>query len=145
MFNNPGVARAVSQLGEHLRFHGTLPDRARELAILRFAARRRIGYEWAHHQGVAERAGLSQSTIAELIGSGVPHGLPDSDRAVVEAVDATLDHRSLPQDLQDRLVEFFGLAGVVEVVALCGLYCLMEDMVTAFDIETEDDLPTPPF
>lgn len=42
MFNNPGVARAVGALGERLRFHGVLPARVRELAILRFAARRRL-------------------------------------------------------------------------------------------------------
>ena len=38
MFNNPAVARAVGALGKHLRFTGALPDDARELVILRYAA-----------------------------------------------------------------------------------------------------------
>ena len=43
MFNNPGVATKVGALGEQLRFHGVLPDDVRELAVLRFAARQRVG------------------------------------------------------------------------------------------------------
>ena len=41
MFNNPGVTKAVGDLGEHLRFHGVLPDDVRELVILRFASKNR--------------------------------------------------------------------------------------------------------
>ena len=145
MFNNPGVARAVSGLGEHLRFHGVLPDRERELAILRFAARTGVGYEWAHHQGLAERAGVDAATMAALAEPGVPAGLDDPARAVVEAVDATVDGRPIPPGVQERLAGVAGLAGVVEVVALCGLYRLMGDMVTAFEIGIEEGLPEPPF
>jgi 4-carboxymuconolactone decarboxylase len=145
MFNNPGVARAVGQLGEHLRFHGVLPDRERELAILRFAARERIAYEWAHHQRVAERAGIDPSTMAALVDPAVPGWLDEPDRAVLEAVDATVDRRPIPPEVQERLAASFGWAGVVEVVALCGLYCLMGGIVTAFDIGVEDGLPAPPF
>jgi hypothetical protein len=43
MFNNPGVTKAVGDLGEHLRFHGVLPDEVRELVILRFASQKRFG------------------------------------------------------------------------------------------------------
>ena len=145
MFNNPGVARAVARLGEHLRFHGVLPDATRELAVLRLAARRRVGYEWAHHRDVAERAGVDAATMAALAGPGLPPGLGDPGLAVVEAVDATVNRRPLGQEVQDRLAAAFGLAGVVEVVALCGLYGLMGDMVTAFDVGIEEGLPAPPF
>ena len=45
MFNNPEVAAKVGALGEHLRFHGVLPDEVRELVILRYASRQGFGYE----------------------------------------------------------------------------------------------------
>jgi len=143
MFNNPGVARAVAGLGEQLRFHGVLPDRQRELAVLRFAGRRGATYEQAHHAAVAERAGIDGAAQAVLARGGLPDGLVDPDLAVVEAVDATMGGSSIPTDVQDRLVAAFGTAGVVEVVALCGLYGLMADMVTSFDIPLEPDLAPP--
>lgn len=145
MFNNPGVARTVGALGEHLRFLGVLPDDVRELVILRFAARRRFGYEWAHHQRPAHLAGLHDATIDSVTAGEVPDTLPDASRAVLEAVDAVSDLRSIPADIQQRVVAEHGYAGVVEVVALCGLYGLMGDMIIAFDIPIEPGLPTPPF
>jgi len=145
MFNNPAVARAVGALGEHLRFAGVLPDDARELAILRYAARQGFGSEWSHHRRPARLAGISDDVVAALAGEAVPEGLAPERRAVVEAVDAVAARRSIPAEVQERVAAAFGLAGVVELVALCGLYALMGYTVTAFDVEVEEGLPPPPF
>ena len=90
MFNHPEVAVAVGALGELLRFRGVLPDDVRELAILRFASRRRFGYEWAHHQRPARLAGLDEATVAAITAGDAPAALPDSSQAVLEAVDAVV-------------------------------------------------------
>jgi 4-carboxymuconolactone decarboxylase len=145
MFNNPGVTGKVGALGEHLRFHGVLPDAVRELVILRFAGRQRYGYEWSHHQRPARLAGLDQDTIDALTAGQIPDTLPDASRAALEAVDAVVAKRSIPAAVQERFVAVYGNGGIVELVALCGLYGIMGDMVTAFDIELEEGLPAPPF
>lgn len=145
MFNNPGVAARVGALGEHLRFHGVLPDDVREMTILRFASRRRYAYEWAHHQRPARLAGVGPATIDALTAGRMPDGLPDGAAAAIEAVDAVAGGRSIPDATQTRVVAAYGLAGVVEIVALCGLYSIMGDMCTAFDIPIEDGFPHPPF
>jgi 4-carboxymuconolactone decarboxylase len=142
MFNNPGLAAKVGALGEHLRFHGILPDAVRELVILRFAARQGYGYEWSHHQRPAKLAGLSQDTIDTVTAGRMPDALPDASQAALEAVDAVAEKRSIPAEVQRRFVEVHGNAGIVELVALCGLYDIMGNMVTAFDIEVEEGLPT---
>lgn len=144
MFNNPGVAAKVGALGEHLRFHGTLPDAVRELVILRYAVRQASGYEWSHHQRPARLAGIEQTVIDELTAGKLPTSLPDASRAVLEAVDAVHAKQSIPDGVQQRIVAVHGVKGVVEVVALCGLYAIMSYMVFAFDIEIEDGLPDPP-
>jgi alkylhydroperoxidase family enzyme len=145
MFNNPGVATKVGALGEQLRFHGVLPDEVRELVILRYSARQGFGYEWSHHQRPAQLAGISQAVIDGLTAGHVPATLPDGSRAVLEAVDAVVATRSIPADVQRRIVDAHGTAGVVEVVALCGLYAIMGYMVSAFDIALEQGLPEAPF
>lgn len=145
MLNNPGVTAKVGALGEHLRFHGVLPDAVRELAILRIASRERYGYEWSHHQRPAKLAGISQETIDALTAGGIPDTLPDASKAALEAVDAVVAKRSIPAQVQERFVQVHGHGGIVELVALCGLYAIMGDMVTAFDIELEPGLPAPPF
>ena len=93
MFNNPALAGKVGALGEHIRFHDTLPDEVRELAILRYAVRQGSGYEWSHHQRPAELAGLSADTIAELTAGDIPATLPDVSSAALRAVDAVAARR----------------------------------------------------
>ncbi len=144
MFNNPVLARSVGALGEQLRFHGTLPDDVRELAILRFATHQGSGYEWSHHQRPAELAGVSAEALAELASGRIPAALPDTSKAALAVVDAVAARTSIPSEVQDRIVAAFGGAGVVELVILCGLYATMSYMVFAFDIPIEDGLPTPP-
>jgi 4-carboxymuconolactone decarboxylase len=144
MFNNPGVAAKVGALGEHLRFAATLPDDVRELVILRYAARLGSAYEWSHHQHPAALAGISRDVIDELTAGGLPASLPDASRAALEAVDAVVDKRSIPAAVQERVVAVHGHAGIVELVALCGLYATMSYMVFAFDIPLEAGLPSAP-
>jgi 4-carboxymuconolactone decarboxylase len=145
MFNSPGVAAKVGALGEQLRFHGVLPDEARELVILRYATRQGFGYEWSHHQRPAKLAGIGQDVIDGLTAGKVPDTLSDASKAVLEAVDAVVAKRSIPADVQQRIIDAHGTAGVVEVVVLCGLYAIMGYMVTAFDIPIEEGLPAAPF
>ncbi|MHB8233418.1 MAG: carboxymuconolactone decarboxylase family protein [Solirubrobacteraceae bacterium] len=141
MFNNPAVAHLVGTLGEHLRFGGTLPDDVRELAILRYAGRRHLTYEWAHHVRPATLAGVDETTIAALAADAVPSGLDHTHAAVVEAVDQIVADDEIAPDTQRILTDQFGNAGVVELVALCGLYALVGYMTTAFAIEPEPGLP----
>lgn len=144
MFNNPAVGRLVGALGEHLRFGGTLPDDVREMAILRYAARRHLTYEWAHHVRPAALAGVDEATIAALAADAVPRGLDPTHAAAVEAVDQILAGKEIEAETQRILTREFGDAGVVELVALCGLYALMGYMTTAFAIEPEPGLPERP-
>ncbi len=141
MFNNPDVARRVGALGEQLRFAGVLTDRLRETVILRYAARRGLEYEWAHHVRPAQLAGLTSEIIAGLADPTPPLGLDPVQCAVVEAVDCVLADQELPAALQQRLADAVGNAGVVELVALCGLYAVMGYMTTTFAIEVEPGLP----
>jgi hypothetical protein len=94
---------------------------------------------WSHHQRPAELAGLSRDTIDTLTTGRIPDALPDASQAALEAVDAVVEKRSIPAEVQRRFVEVHGNAGIVE---LCGLYGVMGNMVTAFDIEVEEGLPT---
>ncbi len=145
MFNNPGVAAKVGALGEHLRFHGVLPDAVREMVILRISARQRFGYEWSHHQRPAKLAGISEELIDAITAGRLPDTLPGASRAALEAVDAVVAGRSIQAEVQQRFVDAYGNAGIVELVVLCGLYAIMGYMTTAFEIEIEEGFPVPPF
>lgn len=142
MWNNPEVARLVGQLGEHLRYHGVLPGDVRELVILHFARTSDLLYEWAHHQAPARAAGLTDGQIDALAGGRVPDGLRAEQVAALKAADAVLAADSIPDKVQATLVDAFGTAGVVELVALVGLYCTIGGFITSFDVRLEPGLPS---
>lgn len=112
------MAAKVGALGEHMRFHGVLGGEVRELVILRYAVGVRVGYEWSHHQRPAKLAGISQEVIDGLTAGEVPASLPDASQAVPEAVDAVVAQRSIPAEVQRRIVDAHGAAGMVEVVVV---------------------------
>jgi 4-carboxymuconolactone decarboxylase len=140
MFNNPAVASSVAALGELLRFHGTLPDQIREIAILRYAARNNLAYEWAHHQRPAKLAGISPEMIDALGAGALPDELNGVQRATVQAVDQIANGEEIAEAIQQVLADAVGYAGLVELAALCGLYALIGYMTTAFAIPVEADL-----
>ena len=145
LFNNPAVAERIAALGEQIRFHGVLPGRVRELAILRYASHVGVEYEWSHHQRPAHLEGIDDITIAAITKGDVPADLPAGEQAMLRAVDATVERKSIPYQDQDALIDAYGTAGTVEIVAICGLYAVMSYAVAAFDVQIEDGLPTPPF
>lgn len=145
MFHAPSLAPLVGALGEHIRFHGVLPDDVRELVILRYSIKSGFGYEWSHHQRAADQAGISAEVIAELTSGTVPAGLRPEQRAAVMAVDAVAAKSSIPADVQHVLVAHFGAAGAVELVVACGLYAIMGYTVAAFEVPLDADLPKAPF
>ncbi len=145
MFNNPGVAEKVGALGEQIRFEGCLPDPIREIAILRFAYRKGLRYEWAHHARPATLAGLAGDEIASLATDRAETIDDPLQRAAIEIVDQVVRGESIPAELQERFTAEYGNEGVVELVALCGLYSLMGFTVNSFDIAIEPGLPEPPF
>jgi glyoxylate carboligase len=88
--------------------------------------------------------GSTQASSRRSPPTSLPAGRSDDARAVLEAVDAVVDTRSIPEDVQRRVVAAPGESGAVEIVALCGLYAIMGYMVTAFDIPIEEGFPSPP-
>ncbi|HEX6311811.1 MAG TPA: carboxymuconolactone decarboxylase family protein [Acidimicrobiia bacterium] len=143
MFNNPDVAALVGDLGAHLRYHGVLPDDVRELVILHLARRMGLAYEWAHHVRFARAAGITDTTVAALAAEKKPSGLRDEQVAALAAADATHELRSIPASVQRVLDDAYGAKGVVELVAVVGLYRLIGGVIAAFDVRLEPRFDPP--
>ena len=62
----PEICRLASQLGEHLRWGTSLPDRLSELAIITTARFWRAQYEWHAHAPLAEKAGVPAAAVEAI-------------------------------------------------------------------------------
>src|ERR1700746_3449839 len=81
----PEICGLASQLGEHLRWGTSLPDRLSELAIITTARFWRAQYEWYAHAPLAEKAGVRAAGI-EAIRRGETPSFEQKDETLVHRV-----------------------------------------------------------
>lgn len=46
-----------------------------------------------------------------------------------------MNYRSIPDVLQARIVEFYGIKGLIEIVVLCGFCGLIRMVITSFKVQ----------
>ena len=82
LLRTPALLERVAQLGEALRFGGSLDARLRELAIC--AAARHVGnqFEWVMHQPLAVAAGVDAEALEAIRQGARPERLADDERAI---------------------------------------------------------------
>jgi 4-carboxymuconolactone decarboxylase len=133
LMHHPALAEPVAALGEYLRFESRLPGDVRELAILVVAASVRQPFEWWAHAPIARKEGLPDDVI-ERVRAGDAAALPARYADAAAVVRHVLEHRSLPEDLQDRVRAALGVEGLLELVVLGGYYRLIAGVLFSFDV-----------
>src|SRR4029453_14072242 len=76
LMHHPELAEHVGELGEYLRFGGTLPGDIRGLAGLVTGAATEQPYEWVAHAKIARREGLPDDVIERVRARGDLAALP---------------------------------------------------------------------
>jgi 4-carboxymuconolactone decarboxylase len=144
LLNHPALTRQVSELGSFLRFGaGALPPALRELVILWLARRLGAVYEWVKHEPSAKAAGLPKEVIDTLRAGQEPSDLDELQENALQAAKCALELRSIPEDLQDRLIEQVGIKGVIELVVLVGFYRMITGIIFTFDVPLPEDAADP--
>jgi alkylhydroperoxidase family enzyme len=115
----------------------TLPRRARELAVLRVAWRKRSKYEWAQHLMIARRAGVSTDEIAQLRGAAPATGLA---ALMIAAVDELTDGTALSEKTYRALAAEFSERQLLDLVFLIGTYALLSMAFNAFRLDLDPGL-----
>jgi 4-carboxymuconolactone decarboxylase len=143
LMHHPALAERAADLGEFLRFDGTLPADIRELAVLITARSVNQAYEWTAHAPIARKAGLPDDVIERVRSRGDLGTLPARYARPARAVQHVLAYESIPQTLQGEIQSELGTTGLVELVALAGHYRLIAGVLAAFDVPLPDGVRSP--
>ena len=140
----PEICGLASQLGEHLRWGTSLPDRLSELAICTTARFWRAQYEWYAHAPLAVNAGVPAAAIEAIRTGGTPH-FTAADEALVHRLCSEIFRTQRLSDASfSEATAAFGEQGLVELISLIGYYTLIGNTLNVFQVA----LPageTPPF
>lgn len=124
MLHHPKLAREWLRFNNVLLWSPTLPERQRELMILRLAWRTRSDYEWVQHVHLSKRYDVTDDEVAAIT-RGDYDRFDATDRDVLTATDELLDDYVISDATWSRLAERFDDQELVELVYVVGTYtCL---------------------
>ncbi len=140
LLHHPPLAKAIQILLIMLLFKGRILDeRLRELVIMRIAWRTASLYEWTQHWRVARDLGMEEGDILGVrdwlgfAGYGAP------ERAVLAAVDETLDTGAVSPGTMAACLDILGSpAQALELLAAIGNWRMFSQLLRSLRIPLEE-------
>jgi 4-carboxymuconolactone decarboxylase len=131
----PAVGAPAAALGAAVRYGTTMDPRLLELAIITVAAHWRAEYEWWAHARLARAAGVSDTVVDAIQRRQPPDFELDDELTVYRFASEMVDTGGSRPETYQAALALLGEAGVVELVALCGYYCLVSLTLNAFNVD----------
>jgi alkylhydroperoxidase family enzyme len=138
LVNHPSlVARFLAYEHQLLR-HPTIPERIREIVILRLAWLYRQEYEWRQHVAIARSIGMSEQEIAATKKGADPVWSP-LDRHVLRATDQMYAGVTVDDETWAGLAAEFDHAQMLELLFTIGTFAMMSWIFNSTGLQLEDD------
>ena len=132
--HRPDLGIVIQRLGERLRYHGSLPGAAREIAILAVGAKWMAEYEWWAHARIGRREGMSEETVDAIRRGERPRLADPVEQAAYDFTAALLATGQVDAALYETTRAVVGDGGLVELVTLAGYYTLVSFTLNAFEV-----------
>ncbi|MGW3355226.1 carboxymuconolactone decarboxylase family protein [Streptomyces bungoensis] len=142
LVRHPGLFRHFLPFGSHLLRDGRLPDRSRELLILRTACNTRAGYEWGRHVPLARDAGLTDEEIRRVGAGPDAEGWPPADARLLRAADELHRDATLSSATWSALATDHDEAQLIEITMLVGQYHMVAFFLNSAGTPLERDYAT---
>jgi len=122
LLRSPEMGDQAQKLGAQLRFHSSLPDKLRELAIIMTARSWNADYEWYAHKRLALQVGLSPSIVDAIAAGKRPASMQPDVEAVYDFGSELLKNKQVSDRTFQAAVNKLGERGVVDLTSLMGYY-----------------------
>ena len=126
--NHPKLGAAFQSMAHVVLFKCAVPERDREIAIIRTGALTRSEYEWGMHVSIyGEKCGLGETHVRELTGAASWRELSETvwtpaERLVVRMVDELHRHSTVADETWDAMVATWPQDQVIELVFAASFY-----------------------
>lgn len=134
LLHSPPIADGWNSLLGAVRERSTLPADVRELAVLRIARLNGAEYEWAAHEPVARKAGVTTEQLAALQDGGDRSALDDRQRAAVAYTDVMTSDIAVADTVFQALLELFDHRQIVELTATVAAYNMVSRFLVALEV-----------
>ena len=139
--NHPKLLMRFNLLGGFILNKGLLPERERELVILRVGWNAQAVYEFGQHTVIGKRCGLTDDEIAALTKSPYDHDWSPDDRALIALADDLHADDCVSAGTWLALTERLSEAELVELLIVAGFYRLVSGVLNSAGVQLDDGIP----
>src|SRR5580658_3342302 len=119
---DPDGGQLFFDMGDRVRFHMSVPDKLKELAIIIAARYWGAQFEWLAHRRAAVQAGLSEDKVKAIAEGRRPAGMSADEEAVYDFITELFETRRVSDDTFAAVRNVAGERGVVDLIVSAGYY-----------------------
>lgn len=138
---HPKLLKRWLVFGNHVLAKSTLPERERELAILRVGWRCGAEYEFGQHTVIGRRSGITDDEIVALTGELEDGGWSEADRTLLVAVDELHDDQCITDQTWAALAQRWSDPQLLDLVFTVGQYTLVSMALNSAGVPLDDGVP----
>jgi 4-carboxymuconolactone decarboxylase len=139
---SPELLSRTRALGDYLRFKSALPPRLSEFVILLTARQWTQTYEWAVHQPIAVRAGVTVETTTAIAEGRRPEHMTEEEDILYDFCIELHGHHSVSDRTYARALAKFGEQGIVDTLGINGYYTLLAMVLNTARTPSGTSAPT---
>ena len=137
LVREPKAMRGFLSWGNYvLSRRNALPEREREIVILRTGYLCKSGYEWTQHVVIGKRSGLSDEEI-EHIKKGATAGWSAADATLIRASDELHKDQFISDATWQALAQHFTQKQCMDVVFTVGQYTQVSMILNSFGVRLD--------
>jgi 4-carboxymuconolactone decarboxylase len=131
---SPDLYERLGWMIGYMRHESGIPPRLLELVILMTVGEWGSEYPWARHEPLARKGGLGDEVISALADGKRPDFTNADEEAVYNFCTELKERHSVGDATYAAALEHLGEQGLVEIIAVLGLYTTVSMTVNAFEI-----------
>lgn len=136
---HPKLLKRFNLLGGFILNKGLVPEREREIVILRVGWNAKAEYEFGQHTVIGRRVGLTDAEIEALTTDG--GGWSDDDAALIALADDLHRDDCVSDATWAALSARWSDAQLVELLVTAGFYRLVSGFLNSAGVQLDDGVP----
>jgi 4-carboxymuconolactone decarboxylase len=142
LLNSPEAGGRFAAFGEYVRFHGDVPERLKELAILTAAREANNDYVWTAHERLARQQGATDAIVTAIRNRTAPDGLSGDDAKVVRFAKELLTTHEISDASFNAMQQMLGNKGIIDLLLLVLYYHSLAHALQAVKLEMPPETPS---
>lgn len=139
--HHPKLVKRWTPFAGHILGKQTLPFRDRELLILRIGWLNQAEYEFAQHELIARRGGVSDADIARIKEGPKAAGWSATEAALMQAADDLFEKSVVSDTTWATLAKSYTTEQLMDAVFTIGQYNMVSWALNSFGVPLDDFLP----